>query len=102
MPEYLWYALGEKQSVPREEDLLELFWGDRGPNFGDFELHRSEHPEIGTILRIRNPQQFSAEVTIAGVRYPLCQTGYRDPWGGVDPQPMVNFVRLYDELTCPG
>lgn len=103
VPRYLWYALGEYELS--EEDnkvIVGMFWGDRGPSFGDYELHRSHSPEVGVGLRIRNPKQVFVEIEVAGQKCPLYQTGHSDPFGYVGDEPTVLFLGLYEEQEPAG
>ena len=94
IPQYLWYAIGDKEFTDDDCDaIITFFWGEGGCGFGDIELHRSNFSEIGVGLRIRNPQKFASEITVGGSECPLYQTGNSD--GLCDRQRPVSFFCLY-------
>lgn len=97
-PRYIWYALGDNQlSEEENEALAQLFYLNSDPRWGDLELHRSINKELGTVLRVRNPQRVVAEITVGGQACPLYQTGHRDHWARTGPEPIVLFLNLFEE-----
>jgi len=100
VPDYLWYALNNKKISPRDfSKICDIFWGEECPRFGDFEFHQSLNRQVGTGLRIRNPKNFSAEITIDGHKCPLYQIGY-SMFGRIE-EGCVSFFNLYDKNLSP-
>jgi hypothetical protein len=98
VPQYLWYALGDSELFKEDNKaIVATFWGERGPSFGDYELHLSHYSEVGVGLRIRNPKQMAVEIEATGRKCPLYQTGHSDPYGCVSNEPTVLFLGLYEE-----
>lgn len=97
MPDYLWYAVGELQM--REEEMACIcshFWPEKGPAFGDIELHKSQNEGLGALLRIRSPKEFSANIIVGGHVCPLYQIGAADFFGELD-EGGVNFRNLFEQ-----
>ena len=98
LPQYLWYAVNGRRASQKElRRIYETFWGKKEPSFGDFEELVSYNSEVGTVLRIRNPENFAAEITVGGKTAPLYQAGHS--MFGEDEKRCVSFLSLYNEKT---
>lgn len=96
VPEYLWYEIGDLRPSNEELKFLKhFFWGERGPSFGDIELHRSMNRGIRVLLRIRKPKKFIEEIVVGGKPCPLHQIGHSDIFGFGQGGPTCIFSALY-------
>jgi hypothetical protein len=96
VPRYLWYSLclrTEELSRDDFEEIRSYFWDEKA-GFGDFEFHKSQNLELGTVIRIRNAKRFAPHVVLGGKRCPLCQIGYSD-FGDANPSGVVYFPALF-------
>jgi hypothetical protein len=102
IPEYLWYALGDRRpSESESKAIVEFFW-DGLPRLGDFELHGSHNLGVGNALRIRHPRRFATEITVGVTPCPLYMTGYSDMFGNAEGEPAALFLNLYEEPVASG
>jgi hypothetical protein len=77
--EYLWYALGDIDTLTEDElrQITTLFFIDGNPRFGDIELHASEILPVGwTILRIRGHVRLMTDFKLRGRRCALYAVGH--------------------------
>lgn len=91
VPMYLWYGIPSEVQAGDGPKICEMFWGENGPHFGDFERH-------GDGLRIRNPKVFLPEIVLGERKFFLYQVGYTH-FGDMEPG-LIPFLRLYEKVAA--
>jgi hypothetical protein len=81
LDDYLWYELGDVESLTEaeEQEIVAMFFPSGKAGFGDVELHESSCiPGRTTVLRLRGKVKLLPSIELRGRYCPLYQVGHYD------------------------